>query len=185
MLFVTKSAPHFFSWVQRDHVIEMGPESRWSLKQVEEQALRLYMESPLHKFREGKTKAGGPLPPIPESLKATCAEFRDLKSERCELARTIWKSSIASPRDESRPWVSFISYFTPKIQLSRAQVLQLLGEPTVKLGYTYRWFCGRDTRGRAGVLRAVFESEDLLRTLVYSAEPLDHWREKEKDPMRP
>jgi len=149
-----------------------------SLKQIQAQASRIYMKSLLHKFREGKTRNDRELTSIPENIKVACTKFKSLKRKRCELAKTIWESNIGSRSDESRPLSSSISYLPPKVKLSRSQVLQLLGKPTIKVGYMYKWFCGKDEQGRAGVLIAVFNTEAMVSILVYGAKPLNYWIKK-------
>jgi hypothetical protein len=183
-LFVTKDAPQFFSWAHRDDVLKIDAEDSEALKQLETQASRIYTRTRLHKFRKAKTKDEGELPSIPEKLKAICAKFKSHKEKRCELARSIWESNIGSRRDETRPWASFISYLPPKIQLSRTQALQLLGKPSIKVGYGYKWFCGRDSKGHAGVLTIEFNPNGMVRTLVYGGEPLDHWIQEKEAPTK-
>lgn len=183
-LFVTKDAPHFFSWAHRDDVVKIDPEDSDALKQIETQASRIYARTQLHKFREEKKKDEGELPSIPENLKATCAKFKRYEEKRCELARSIWESNIGSRPDESRHLASVISYLPPKIQLSRAQALQLLGKPSIKVGYGYKWFCGRDSQGHAGVLTIEFNSNGMVRTLVYGGEPINHWIQEKEAPTK-
>jgi len=184
-LFVAQYAPQFFSWTHRDDVMKIGPEDSQAVKQLEARASRVYTRTRLHRFRNAKAKVDGELPPIPEGLKATCAKFKSHKGRRCEPARSIWESDIGSRPDESRPWASFISYLPPKIRLSRAQALELLGKPSIKVGYGYKWFCGRDSQGHAGVLTIRFSPNGMVRSLVYGGEPLGHWvPEKEAAPKR-
>ena len=183
-LFVTKDAPCFFSWAHRGDVVRLASDDAKSLRQLERRAINVYAKTQLKQFRDLQDeKAVDPLL-LPGGLKEACVDFRLHQGSRCESAEAIWKSDLGSRRDESRPWSSWISYLPPKVPLSRAQILQLLGKPTIKLGYTYKWFCGNDARGRAGVLAVRFNTQSTVDTLVYGGEPLNQWVSGKEAPTK-
>jgi hypothetical protein len=59
--------------------------------------------------------------------------------------------------------------------------LQLLGKPTLKLGRTYRWFCGVDDSGSpeyTGILTATFDCDENLIRLIYGLDKMMNWEKR-------
>lgn len=175
LVFVTKDAPYSFCWAHRGDVVEVPQEDRDAVAQVATQARRIYTKTDLREFRNADAKAAGYSPAIPDTILSICKKFKSRPKDRCESAKAIWESDIGSHRDESRPWSSTTIFLPPRIPLARANLLDLLGETDIKVGYCYKWYCGEDTDGHAGVLSVVFRPSETVATLVYGGERLEYW----------
>jgi hypothetical protein len=174
VLFVTKDAPFFFTWAHRDDVAEVKQEDNEAVAQLAARAKMIYAKTPLREFRDALEKTESDPEGIPDAVLVACKSFRGRPEDRCESARAIWESDLGSRRDS--PSVSSIGRFLPpKVSLPRSILLGLLGEPDIKVGYCYRWYCGEDTAGQAGVLSTVFMPNGTVATLVYGGERLEHW----------
>jgi hypothetical protein len=181
-LFIVRDAPRFFAWAHRDDVARLGADADQVLEPLARRAGRIYTGMQLKTFREEEVQSPADLPALAERLRAACADFRSHPENRCASARIIAESDLGSRPDESRRFASTVRYLSPQVALTRAQVLHLLGKPTVKLGYTYRWFCGRVAEGQAGVLTVGFDPQGLVRRLVYGDEPLRRWTIESANP---
>lgn len=169
-LFVTKETPYFFSWAHRDNILKLDWKSGRQIQVFISKAKQIYANTSIRRFREAKDQGTVLLPDISEQLKKACEQFRGKQTNRSNLARIIIASDLGSRVDYSSLWSSSISYLPPKIKLSRQQALLLFGEPTIKLGYIYHWFCGSDsekTTDHVGILVATFDKSEKTRLLVY------------------
>lgn len=178
-LFVTKDAPFFFCWGYRDNVQKIDLNDKQEVSTFISEAEQVYEKTSISKFRNIPIKVPSVIPDIPEALRKMCDEFRKKENNRVELARNIYQSDLGSHLDESKPWSSIAIYLPPKILLSRSQVLYLLGNPTLKIGRTYHWFCGRDETDSSedvGVLIGVFDHDENLITLIYNTNKMLKWK---------
>lgn len=175
LLFVTKDAPYSYSWAHRDDIADVTQEDREAVAQLAAQARIVYATTHLREFRDAIEKSVSYSDAIPNAVLSACKRFRSSPKDRCESAREIWESDIGSRRDESRPESSRTVFLPPRVPLSRPEVLDLLGEPDIKVGYCYKWYCGEDTAGNAGVLSVGFMPNGTMATLVYGGERPEHW----------
>jgi hypothetical protein len=177
-LFVTKDTPYFFSWAHRDNILKLDWKSGRQIQVFISKAKQIYANTSIRRFREAKDQGTVLLPDISEPLKKACEQFRGKQTNRSNLARIIIASDLGSRVDDSSLWSSSISYLPPKTKLSRQQALLLFGEPTIKLGYIYHWFCGRDseqTTDHVGILVATFDKSEKTRLLVYDRDNPEKW----------
>lgn len=178
VLFITKDTPYFFSWAHRDNVLKV---SFWTMRKTRtlvSNAKKIYENTSIRRFREAQDQGTVILPDISEQLKKACEQFRGKQTNRANLARIIIASDLGSCVDDSSLWSSSISYLPPKTRLSRQQALLLFGEPTIKLGYIYHWFCGSDsekTTDHIGILVATFDKSEKTRLLVYERDNPEKW----------
>lgn len=177
-LFVTKDAPYFFSWAHRDNILKLDWKSGRQIQVFISKAKQIYANTSIRRFREAKDEGTVILPDISEQLKKACEQFRGKQTNRANLARIIIASDLGSRVDDSSLHSSSISYLPPKTRLSRQQALLLFGEPTIKLGYRYHWFCGSDsetTTDYVGILVATFDKSEKTRLLVYERDNQEKW----------
>ena len=177
-LFVTKDAPCFMSWAHRDAWLKLdkgNPEARRRLLTHSRSA---YQQSTIRRFREAKTPGTAIVPRLEPDVLAACKEFRKQRDGRQAQARRIGESAVGSRRDESTPWSSERVWLPPVVRLSRFEAVALFGKPTLKLGYTYKWYCGKydnASTNQAGVLTATFDADEKVTDLLYAGEPRSHW----------
>lgn len=175
-IFVTKDAPYYFSWTHRDSVIKLGVIDPSFMMQFMTKTQYVYGETCLCQFRKNKSDDKIKLPPLSRKLRHTFKEFKEKENNRCDAVRSIYLSDVGSRKDESQPWSSIITFLPPKLELSRTQALFLLGDPTIKVGFTYKWFCGRYPDGEyAGVLTIIFNKEEKDSLLMYGKEEIGKW----------
>lgn len=174
VLFVTRYAPYYYSRAF-SNIIKIDSTNTDLLNRINSQAQQIYPKTQMYKIRKGEVKDSSPFIPISNELKELCANFKANQGNRCDLGNQIMHSDIGTPPDESKPWLSYVIYLPPKIRISRLQLIDLLGEPTLKAGRVYRWYCGKQPNGRAGVLIARFSMEDKINTLNYEGDYLDYW----------
>ncbi|MHC4497697.1 MAG: hypothetical protein ACYS21_01130 [Planctomycetota bacterium] len=193
-LFVTKDCPYHFSWVYRDDVIEVDAADKERLRSLERLATTAYANTSIRKFRESKLRTEVVLPRLPDAITALCEDFRDNLIDRATVAERIFQSDIGSRLDESKPESSIRRYLPPKISLSRAQVLSLLGRPTLKVGWTYKWYCGADKNApdeeqKVGALSVTFDEGEQATLVLYSLQERAKWakyyveRKRRKSPL--
>ncbi len=175
-LFVTRDAPRSFMWSHRN--VRLSARDAQQIGRIGMRARLLYAGTRVCEFRESEFEDVSEPSTLSPELKTACAGFRSRSGNRCEPAEVIGKSEIGTLLDDSKPFLSIRLYLPPRRQLSRPQILRLLGPPDVRAGYTYKWFCGRDTQDRAGVLNIHFTPKNGVRTLRYCHEPLDYWVEE-------
>jgi hypothetical protein len=173
VLFVDRRAPYYYSWAFSN--VKVDSTDTILLNRIDSQAQQIYPKTKMYKIRKGEVKDPNPFITIPNELKELCANFKANQGNRCDLGNQIMRSDIGTPRDESKPWLSYVIYLPPKIRISRLQLIDLIGEPTLKSGRVYSWYCGKQPNGRAGVLIARFSMEDKINTLNYGGENFDDW----------
>ncbi len=125
------------------------------------------------------------LPELPGQLLSLCEKFRGSPDERVQYAKAIAESDIGSkPKYQSPSGLtpsSRAEYNNPIIPLTRSQVIYLLGEPTLKSGRNYLWYCGRDSSidrpGEwVGVISIVFDHDAKVNILRYLQQEKRKWR---------
>lgn len=95
------------------------------------------------------------------------------------MAKAIYQSELGSRPDESKSWSSVRIYLPPKILISRFQVLHLFGNPTLKVGRRYHWFCGRDETSSledVAILTGTFDHDENLIRLIYNTAKMLKWK---------
>ena len=143
-LFIAKAAPYHLSWGFRNNVIKLNDFDDEDLKALTEAATEAYKKTSIRKFRENKFKETSSLPELPEGILAICEQFRKNQQNRAKFAMKIYESDMGSRQDNFEPLSSVRKYLPPRIILSRQEIVSLLGDPTLKCGWTYKWFCGTD-----------------------------------------
>jgi hypothetical protein len=179
-LFVIKDAPYFFSWAHRDNVLKVN---LWTIKEIHQlvsKAKRIYENSSICQFREVEETDFVTFPDISDELKIVCEQFRSKQNDRTKFAKLIYTSDLGSRADKDNQFTSMshVSYLPPKLKLSRQQALLLFGEPTLKLGYTYYWFCGIDLQTDdkcVGVLVVTFNKGKKSELLLYKMRAKEYW----------
>lgn len=180
-LFITRDCPHHFSWAHRDNLVKVDLAEKGVLQAIVQGAARAYEKTAIRGFREVQFTERPRLPSLPGSIVAFCEQFRARSENRVEFAKKIHESELGSRRDDSAPYLSYLRYLPPRIGLSREQVLFLLGKPTLKLGWTYFWFCGEDKSisrpGKyAGILSVTFDESENVTLLLYRADRMVKWK---------
>ena len=174
-LFVTKDAPFFMSWAHRDAVLRIDRNNTEIVKQLTARVQSVYEHTRIRDFREAKIVRPAAAPRIQQDLLAVCEEFRNGRDARHSQAKRIWESELGSRRDESHPFSSIITWLPPVVRLSRSETVALLGDPTLKTGHTYKWYCGKYDNSSidlVGVLSVTFDADESVATLLYTDEPL-------------
>jgi len=121
------------------------------------------------------------LPALPDDLAALCETFRADPETRSDTGRGIFESDLGSRFAESEFDTSSVRrLLPPRIQLTRSQVIALLGEPTIRAGWIYSWLCGQSTeRGWVGrdvyVLAITFNEDDVVTCCTYNQQKKSHW----------
>jgi hypothetical protein len=179
-LFVTKDCPYHFSWAHRNDVVPVDITDEKSLDDLARAAKGTYAETSICKFRERKLAGRISLPGIPEEILSACEEFRWGLTDRAEFGKKIYESDMGSRRDLSQLESSWIKYSPPATTLSRRHILYLLGPPTLKLGRTYNWFCGKDKNAEdpkkdVGVLSVTFDEDEKATCLLYQLQERIKW----------
>ena len=172
-LFITKGLPNYLDWGFRNDVIKLESLDVDHLQALQEAAIKAYKKTAIRQFRESKLKEASSLPNLPEEISAICEQFRANPQNRVEFAKKLYASDMGSRRDLSEPFSSRITYLPPKIILSRGQILSLLGKPTLKCGWSYRWLCGEDKsisdpERYIAVLSVAFNENNETARLLYS-----------------
>ena len=180
-LFVTRDCPHHFSWAHRDNVVRVDLAEKGVVEAIVRGATRVYEKTAIRRFREVRLTERPAIPSVPGSILALCEQFRADSANRVEVAKRIYESELGSRRDESARRLSYVRYLPPKIRLSREQVLFLLGEPTLRFGWTYSWFCGEDKsipgpHEYAGILSVTFDKSESVTLMLYHAHQMAKWK---------
>lgn len=178
-LFIIRDAQYF--WAIRNAAIKVDSVRSPLVAYLSEMAARIYAATDIIEFRKPAI-VDNLLPELPEQLLLQCQQFRGNLDKRVEIAKSIAESDLGSQLDRSRPWSSVHIYEKPKIILSRSQALSLLGEPTLKSGRNYFWYCGKDSSidrpGEwVGVISIVFDRDAKANTLRYLQQEKRKWRE--------
>ncbi len=170
-IFIAKECLNFYNWTFRDVRL------KGSAKELEKHSQAVYEKTDIYKFREKKI-GSEELPSLPAGIAEICEKFRDNPTNRTEYAKQIYKSDIGSREDESDTSGGLIKYLQPKIALTRQQLIALLGEPTLKYGWVYKWSCGqREGSDRVGVLEAAFNKDEKTTTLIFTFDEKINWVE--------
>ncbi|UCE65070.1 MAG: hypothetical protein JSU85_09315 [Candidatus Zixiibacteriota bacterium] len=177
-LFIIQKAQYY--WAIRDAAIKVDSAKSRLVADLSKMAAQVYEETSIFEFRKS-VAADSMLPDLPEELLLKCDKFRRNPDRRAEFAKAIAKSDLGSQLDQSRPFSSVHIYEKPKVILSRSQALSLLGEPTLKSGRNYLWYCGRDSSidqpaEWVGVLSLIFDSDANVNELRYLLQEEWKWR---------
>ncbi|MHC4123613.1 MAG: hypothetical protein ACYSSI_08585, partial [Planctomycetota bacterium] len=179
-LFITKQCPYHFDWAFRDDVVKLDSLNDEKLQSMLKAATKAYKKTAIRQFRESKLKGTQSLPKLPGEILAACEQFRANPQNRAAFAKKIHESDMGSRQDLSQQWSSQIKYLPPNIILSREQVLSILGKPTLKCGWTYKWFCGKDNsissqEKGVGVLSITFDEYEKAACVLYSIRQGIRW----------
>jgi hypothetical protein len=182
-LFIRQEGQRWLSWTPRDEAVEI-PEKGYYWPLVAK-AEEVYSRSSIRAFRELRPKGSVSMPDLPERIVTLCKQFRTARTrtarrKRAGVAREIYDSDLGSRVDRSKPESSFRIYQEPKIALYRDQIESLLGDPTLKSGWDYHWFCGegRGSEGAdnlVGVLSARFDEGQKCIRLIYELHESRKW----------
>ncbi len=178
-IFITKDTPMAFSWANRNDIWKINQKNKKEVDAFISKAKQIYEKTSIYKFRNAEIGKSYTPPDISDELKNICNKFKDREGDRAKLAKAIYQSDLGSRPDESKMGSSVIEYLPPKALLSRSQVLQLIGEPTLKLGRTYYWFCGVDDTGSpeyTGILKTTFDRNENLVRLMYGLDKMIKWK---------
>jgi hypothetical protein len=192
VMFISKDIPGGFSWWFRNECRDantLGAKEMASLKRLAEQA---YKASDIYRFRKAKPDTHVALPLLDSGMKDVCRRFRQRPSDRAAEGRGFGASDFGS-RPTPRPTCSsVITYDRPKARLTRGRVINILGQPSMKCGYTYYWDCGIEpnpttsvlhgprmaidkSKRYRGLLTVTFEQGGTARYLRYTAYTGDGW----------
>ena len=177
-LFILKDSPYEYLWVNRtDYQLINDNTDIDKLKRIAENA---YAETSISSFRKDSSiKDKIDLDEVPEEIISICKQFRDDPENRSLTAEKICSSDICTRLDMLSK-SSNREYFPPEIQLSRDQIVSLLGQPTIKSGRTYSWLCGQSLeRGWVGrdvfVLFITFNTESKVQKMIYEQKEKSKW----------
>ena len=139
-LFVIKSGT-CVAW-NRTAFIEIAPDDRRRIGEINRQAQQFYRDSDIRRFRRAKLQSKPTLPPLSPDILAACRQVKTQPGNCAAAALTIYKSPLGS-RSGPEAFASSIGrFFPPSLALNREQIVFLLGKPTLKIGRSYTWFCG-------------------------------------------
>lgn len=178
-IFIIKDKPLFISWAHRGAIWKIDKKRKKEVDVFISKAKQVYEKTLICKFRNAEIGKLYTPADIPDELKRICNEFKKKGDDRVELAKAIFQSDLGSRPDESNKFSSVRIYLPPKVLLSRSQVLHLFGEPTLKLGRTYYWFCGEDDSASpeyTGILTATFDRDENLIRLIYGLDKMIKWK---------
>lgn len=165
LLFISREIPYGFCWMFRDNYYEVNVTNQDEIEHLKRIAERAYRASSIFFFRNTKPDESSPLPDLDSNLLNICKRFRKYPDSRTDYGRSIWESDLGSPLT-ARPIISSITtYEVPKIKLSRGQVIKLLGQPTLKCGFTYFWRCGIEHKPLIQILER--PKKDIDKSLRY------------------
>jgi beta-lactamase regulating signal transducer with metallopeptidase domain len=186
-LFIAKGAPYHLSWGFRNDVIKLDGFNDENLQTLVEATTELYKKTSIREFREAKLTEPAPYQILPEmpAIEMLCELFRTNPQNRAEVAKKIYESDMGSRRDLSEPLSSIMKYLPPKIILSREEIASLLGEPTLKCGWTYKWFCDPDKNNpeHVGILSITFDQLAETSLVLYDKNDRVKWKQAEvKEP---
>jgi hypothetical protein len=172
-IFVSKDSLEGFYWVYRNDFAEV---TNQNLKSLQETAKTVYAKTDIAKFREIK-KTKVEMPQLPPELVSACEQFRNNPEKRSEYAETIYESKLGSRKEKNDQ--NQVQYSKPEIVLSRDQIVAMLGEPSLKFGWTYKWFCGQEDipgmGNQVGILTVVFDKKYQDAYLIYTHEERLKW----------
>lgn len=183
-LFIIQRGPHYFLWAHRDAVLKVDSPQSKKIADLSKKASQVYEATNIFGFRKPAIVVSL-LPELPEQLLSLCEKFRRNPDIRVRFAKAIAESDIASKPKYQLPSgiipSSKAEHKKPIVRLTRSQVIELLGEPTLKSGRNYLWYCGRDSSidqpGKwVGVLSLVFDSDANVSVLRYLLQDEWKWR---------
>ncbi len=181
-LFITQERPYQLAWAHRSDFVGVDLADGPSIEALVRTATQAYEKTAVRSFRMAEIADKPALPDLSTSMAAVFDAFRAHARDRIKAAGTISGSDFGShiDPDVARLESSEERYLPPKIRLSRAQVVFLLGEPTVRSGWTYLWYCGEagtNTRGErlVGVLSVRFDGKEDVARLVYETQESVGW----------
>jgi beta-lactamase regulating signal transducer with metallopeptidase domain len=182
-LFIAKGAPYHLSWGFRNDVIKLDGFNDENLQTLMETTTEVYKKTSIHEFREAKLTEPAPYQILPEmpAIEMLCELFRTNPQNRAEVAKKIYESDMGSRRDLSEPLSSIMKYLPPKTIFSREEIASLLGEPTLKCGWTYKWYCGPDKNNpeHVGILSITFDQLAETSLVLYDKNDRVKWKQAE------
>lgn len=149
-LFLSREIPYGYTWSFRSNFYDLDTGNQKEMDNLIRVAKQSYRASAVYRFRNTKPDQKEPISNVPASLLDICKQFEDNPGKRAVYGRSIGKSDIASHSVDS--YSSKQTYEPPKTKLSRGQIIRLLGQPTLKCGFTYYWYCGVDNDPVAGLI---------------------------------
>lgn len=158
-IFILKDAPNFFSWSYRNDFVRLSGDT----KSLQKKAQEIYSKTEIKKFRESKPKETA-VTNLPEGLAEVCSKFKNNPTNRTEYAKEIYASDLGTKSTEA-----------PKIVLTRGQIISILGQPTIKCGWSYKWSCGKYRGGMVGIITVTFDKDEKTVSLIYSLEDEARW----------
>ncbi len=182
-LFISKGAPYHLSWSFRNNVVKLDGFSDENLQALVEATTAVYKKTSIREFRESKFREASSLPILPEEILAICERFKANPQSRAGFAKKIYESDMGSRLDISEPSSSIMKYLPPKIILSRKEIASLLGEPTLKCGRSYKWFCGpdKDNPEHVGILLIAFDKYEKATRVLYNPHDKIYWVKADVD----
>lgn len=184
-LFIIKECPYEFSWVHRNDFQLIDKSDIRTVQKLVSTAKGAYVKTSLSSFRkELNSVKDVDLSLIPDEIISLCEQFKTDPENRSVIAKKIYLSDIGS-RIELQSESSERVYNTPKISLSRNQIISLLGQPKIKCGWTYSWLCGQSVeRGWVGrdvfVLSVTFDGDQKVQRMIYGQQKKDKWTKIER-----
>jgi hypothetical protein len=174
-IFASKDSPNGFYWADKDDFVELTKENT---KSVQTMAEKVYAKTEIFKFRQIKSEKQVTLPELEQEVAAACEQFKTNPENRAKFGQAIYDSKLGS-RKHMNEEQKRMTYSKPEMVLSRDQLVALLGEPTIKLGWTYKWYCGQEEvpglTGQVGVLSVVFDKDYNDTVLAYTREDKLKW----------
>ncbi len=180
--------PYHLTWRFRDNVIKLDDFNDDDLQALIKRTTATYKKTPVRKFRESKYEAVSSASKLPGKILSICEQFKANTQSRNEFAMKIYESDMGSRIDMSELNSSIRKYLTQKIILSRQEVVSLLGEPTSKCGWSYKWFCGPDKNNpeRVGILSITFDKSAKTSLVLYDKYDRVKWKQdKVEGPAAP
>lgn len=163
-IFISKDALNFFSWQMQNNYLRL---SGVNTNNLQKKAQQVYSKTEIKKFREAKPQETS-TPELPEWLTEVCGKFKNNPNNRTDYAKEIYTSDMGSKPGQM-----------PKIILNRGQIISLLGEPTIKCGWSYKWSCGNYRGGIVGIITVTFDNNENTVSLTYSFEDEAKWVQSE------
>jgi hypothetical protein len=177
IMFICKDLTYEYCWCCRDDIIDVsGHTGKTIVRKLAGRAQEIYKQTAICRLRSEAIDPNAALSTLPAWLSQTCLNFQAHPKNRNQFAKEIAKSSLGSHIDNSKPFLSYRTYTPPEIRLTKSQVIRLLGQPSVKIGWSYYYSCGKDNQPEEGeypygVLVVTFDKSSNVTKLVY-----DHLR---------
>ena len=141
IMFIDRSFKNEYNWLFRDSVIDVSDKNKLFIDNFSIKANKIYEKTTFYRLLNEEIDPNVTLPELPDLLIESCLNFKTNPTQRDQYAKEIYESNLGS-RDIT-PMVSSVrQWATPNISLTKSQVIQLLGEPSIKRVWGYDYFCG-------------------------------------------